>query len=172
VSASVFGAALAGSSGATFSEDRLYRYSLWRIWDEHKPRILFLMLNPSTADETTNDPTVERCQRRAVKWGFGGLYVGNIFAFRSTDPRALYKCVDPIGRNNDYTIGAMIVASELVVCGWGEHGAYLSRGLQVRIVIAQHGKTPFALKVNKSGQPAHPLYIPYSAEPVEYNDGK
>ena len=77
------------SSGAVFSECKRYRYSLWRVWNPDLPVCMFLMLNPSTADETTNDPTVERCQRRAVQMGYGGLHVGNIFAWRSTDPTGI-----------------------------------------------------------------------------------
>lgn len=90
-------------TGATFSECRRYRYRLWRYWDRSKPPLCFLMLNPSTADDLSNDPTVERCQRRALAMGFGGLEVVNIFAFRSTDPAALYSL--PVGRYGDLRLG-------------------------------------------------------------------
>lgn len=88
-------------SGAAFSPCGLYRIKLWRIWDEIKPLVMFLMLNPSTADDIDNDPTVERCQRRAQMLGFGGLMVGNIFAYQSTDPAGLHDPEDPIGAGND-----------------------------------------------------------------------
>ena len=91
------------SSGATFSPCRRYRYTLWRQWDE-RPPATFIMLNPSTADETANDPTVERCQRRAQAMGYGGVRVANIFALRSTDPRALYTAEDPVGPENDHAL--------------------------------------------------------------------
>lgn len=179
VQAALFAGALTGEeeTGAAFSHCGQYRYSLWRMWDHKKPRVLFLMLNPSTADEVKNDPTVERCQRRAVQWGFGGLYVGNIFALRSTDPQALYTHADPIsnpveptnapGQANNIALHAMTTLSGLVVCGWGEHGALRGRGREVLAMLRRREVKPHALRMNKSGQPAHPLYIPYSATPFE-----
>lgn len=83
-------------SGAAFSPCRRYRYRLWRTWGDAAPAV-FVMLNPSTADEIENDPTVERCERRARAMGFGGLRVANIFSLRSTDPTALYTSDDPVG---------------------------------------------------------------------------
>ncbi|MEH6402829.1 MAG: DUF1643 domain-containing protein, partial [Sneathiella sp.] len=83
-------------SGAEFSDCNKYRYSLWRRWDAG-PTVSFLMLNPSTADGSSNDPTVERCHRRAVAMGFGALEVINIFGFRATDPKDLKKAKDPVG---------------------------------------------------------------------------
>src|SRR5437867_1481016 len=92
------------TTGATISDCGRYRYGLWRIWDESKPYCLFLMLNPSTADDIDNDATVERCQRRAAAMGYGGLHVANLFAWRSTDPSVLTSVPDPIGPDNDRTI--------------------------------------------------------------------
>ena len=73
--------------GADISSDNKYRYSLWRIWDKNKPIILFIMLNPSTADAVNNDKTMTRVKNFAESWGYGGVYVGNLYAFRSTDPK-------------------------------------------------------------------------------------
>ena len=106
-------------SGAIFSDCRRYRYALWRIWEPSLPPCLFVMLNPSTADEAKNDPTIERCERRASAMGYGGLYVSNIFAFRSTDPAALYIEEDPVGPENDEYIMNGVREAALVICGWG-----------------------------------------------------
>ena len=89
-------------SDAFFSKDRIYRYALWRIWDYDLPKVLFIGLNPSTADEFKNDPTIRRCMRYSYDWGYGGYIMGNIFGYRSTDPRNLKKVKDPIGLDNDF----------------------------------------------------------------------
>lgn len=105
--------------GAVFSPCEQYRYKLWRIWDKSIPPMVFVMLNPSTADELQNDPTVERCERRARSMGFGGLRVANIFAWRDTDPTALYALNDPVGPDNDAAIQESVLGAGLVVCAWG-----------------------------------------------------
>lgn len=115
-------------SGATFSDCRTYRYRLHRIWDAGKPPCAFIMLNPSTATEAVLDPTVRRCVGYAMAWGYGGLIVGNVFALRSTDPRALYAAADPIGPANDDALAEIAQAAGLVVCAWGKHGHYKRRG--------------------------------------------
>ena len=91
-------------TGARFSIDRRYRYALWRVWDHDENLYNFLLLNPSSADEATNDPTIERCERRARRWGFGGLIVTNLFALCATDPAGLRRVADPIGPENDAAI--------------------------------------------------------------------
>ena len=163
-------------SGAVFSPDRRYRYLLWRRWSEAwaggadgadmAPWALFILLNPSTADEVRNDPTVERCQRRAVRAGYGGMVVLNIFALRSTDPAALYKEEDPVGHRNDRYIRFAARRIPDVVCGWGIHGAHLDRGKEVLALLAESGARPQAFGVTKEGQPKHPLYLPYSLAPA------
>lgn len=128
VQAERFAQALTMDKGALFSDCRRYRYLLWRTWDVDKGGVLFIMLNPSTADETVNDPTIERCYRRAMQWGYGGIVVANIFALRSTDPQMLYSENLPIQEanrpfHNDTIIRSTAKGARLVVCGWGEHGA-------------------------------------------------
>lgn len=152
-------------AGAEFSPCRRYRYRLWRIWDRTKPTLAFLMLNPSTADETVNDPTIERCERRARALGFGGLEVANIFALRSTDPTALYSADDPIGPDNDMAIGTVAEQAGMVICGWGKHGAFRKRGQAVIEWLYGRGIVPHALKINGDGSPQHPLYIGYAVQP-------
>lgn len=152
---------------AVFSPCRLYRYRLSQIWDEDKPPLTWLMLNPSTADEVKNDPTVERCERRARMWGYGGSVVLNIFAFRATDPKDMRASVDPVGPDNDEWLRKIAKSSHEfdVVGGWGEHGAHKGRGQAVLDIFKQENGRLSALKINASGHPAHPLYIAYSAKP-------
>lgn len=153
--------------GAEFSPCRAYRFLLWRRWGAIRHYATFVMLNPSTADEVQNDPTVERCERRAVAMGFAGFYVVNIFALRSTDPRALYAHHDPVGAGNNDAILRAARDSSLVICAWGAHGKHRGRGAEVLEILRAAGVRPFALRMNADGTPAHPLYLPYSAEPFE-----
>ncbi len=155
-------------SEAEFSPCRNYRYRLWRVWgDAPRPRRLcMVMLNPSTADEYKNDPTVERCCRRARMWGYDRIDVVNIFALRSTDPQGLYVADDPVGADNDAAILAAASAAELTVAAWGNHGQLGARGQCVLDMLRQAGVELHAFKLSKLGEPVHPLYQPYSAQPV------
>ncbi len=152
---------------AVFSPCRTWRYRLAQIWDESKGPLYWLMLNPSTADELKNDPTVERCERRARMWGYGGSVVYNIFAFRATDPKDMRAASDPIGPENDKWIKELAAMSNdvTVIGGWGEHGKHMERGKTVRDIFAKAGGRLYALKTNASGNPAHPLYIGYDKKP-------
>lgn len=152
-------------SGAVFSDCRQYRYRLWRQWSDAAPMV-FVMLNPSTADEIDNDPTVERCERRARAMGYGGLRVANIFALRSTDPAALYEHADPVGQDNDAAIIESVTGAGLVVCAWGAHGNLFSRGEKVLQLLRSAGVIPHYLQLNKDGTPKHPLYVPYEITPT------
>jgi len=154
-------------SGARFSDCGTYRYSLWRTWGTGQ-RCLFLMLNPSTADEVENDPTVERCERRARVLGFGGLRVANLFALRSTDPSALKAHPDPIGPENDSEILEAARAAGMVVCAWGVHGKLGNRSTSVVRMLREAWIPLHVLKLNADGQPAHPLYLPYGLTPVPW----
>jgi hypothetical protein len=151
-------------TGALFSPCNQYRYRLWREWEEGAGVLAFVMLNPSTADETANDPTVERCQRRAKAMGYRRLEVLNIFAFRSTDPQALYSHHDPVGPANDYHILRIASVVDMIVLGWGAHGALNGRGNNVMDML--RGYKPHALRITKDGHPGHPLYIGYKVQPL------
>lgn len=153
---------------AIFSPDRKYRYRLAIKWGSNPP-VNFLMLNPSTADEVSNDPTVERCERRARQLGFGSVIITNLFAWRSTDPCQLYLPGDRVGPdNNDWIIDAATEAA-LVVCGWGRHGTYLGRGNFVRSILVLAEIQLYYLKLSSNtGQPWHPLYLPYSLQPTKW----
>ncbi len=135
-------------------------------WNAEESPLVVLMLNPSTADEFKNDPTVERCEQRARRGGYGGLVVLNIFAFRGTDPKSLYTASDPIGPANDRAIELFARGAGSVIAGWGKHGAFRGRGTQVRENFRASGITMMALKVNADGSPAHPLYIAYDQQPM------
>jgi hypothetical protein len=159
------------SSGATFSEDRRYRYLLWRTFGEG-PTVNYVLLNPSSADEARNDPTVERCVRRGLIMGYAKVLVTNIFALRSTDPGQLYRAEDPIGPYNDRAILQAAREARSVVCGWGNHGEYLDRGRQVLELLQAAGIAPHCLTVTRSGQPGHPLYVAYNVQPRRWEYGQ
>lgn len=150
------------TSGALFSDCRRYRYALWRWWRPTGPGVVFIGLNPSTADEANDDNTVRLMINRARQMDRSGLIVLNIFAFRATDPRVMKQQEDPIGPGNDLSIR---IWSKLgvVICGWGNHGAHMGRGDAVRKMLT---KPLYHLKLNNSGQPQHPLYVPYSVQPT------
>jgi hypothetical protein len=152
-------------SGAVFSPDDVYRYYLWRFWKRSPHIMLFCMLNPSTANAETNDPTVERCMQRAMSAGFGGMAVVNLFALRCTDPRALRGHPDPVGPRNDIAIRGAAELASLVVCGWGSDRHVSARAPRALELIRAAGRVPHALRRNNDGQPSHPLYLPYSAKP-------
>lgn len=148
--------------GAWFDPGRSYRYLLWRAWGDAGRFVLFILLNPSTADQDTNDPTVERCERRARALGFDGLLVANLLAMRATDPDRLRDAPDPIGPQNDAVLSLVQPLARQTICGWGAHSCWPSRGRTLR----ERLKRPlYHLGLTRDGQPRHPLYLPYSAQP-------
>lgn len=152
-------------STAVYSDCERYRYSLTRIWDPDGGKALFVMLNPSTATEVQNDPTVERCERRARALGFGAFRVTNIFAWRDTDPRAMRRAADPVGPDNDTAILEGADWADRVIAAWGTHGAHLGRGPAVEALLRGTGRPLFHLGLSKAGHPKHPLYIAYARQP-------
>lgn len=153
-------------STAVYSDCERYRYLLTRIWRADQPRALFVMLNPSTATEVQNDPTVERCERRARALGFGGFRVTNIFAWRDTDPRAMRAAADPVGPENDAAIADSCPWADQIIAAWGTHGAHLERGPAVERLLRAQAQPLHHLGLTKDGHPKHPLYISYSQRPV------
>ncbi len=129
---------------------------------------MFVMLNPSTATEVQNDPTVERCERRARALGYGGFRVTNIFAWRATDPRDMRASVDPIGPENDSILIQSARWADHIIAAWGTHGAYLDRGNLVAKILHNQNKPLFHLGLSKAGHPKHPLYLPYSQQPIPW----
>lgn len=155
-------------SVAVYSDCERYRYALTRIWDPEGARVMFVMLNPSTATEVQNDPTVERCERRARALGYGGFRVTNIFAWRDTDPRAMRAAPDPVGPDNDAAILDGAAWARDVVAAWGTHGAHLDRGRAVEMMLRPVAPALFHLGLSKEGHPKHPLYIAYAQPPIPW----
>lgn len=148
-------------SSAVFSEDRKYRYLLIRQWDDDKPFMGLIALNPSTADETNDDPTIRRCIGFAKSAGYGALFMGNIFAFRSTDPKKLLSVRDPVGPENNQWLKYISDESEIVVAAWGTHGKLRGRGEEVKNSLDKL----YVLGLTKGGFPKHPLYLPKTLKP-------
>lgn len=144
--------------GADLSECGLYRYALWRSWDNTLSRVGFLLLNPSTADHTKDDPTLKRLIGFAQRWGYGGLYVLNLFAYRTPSPHVLQTVtgVDVVGPRNDEYLLSWRERASLWVAGWGNHGGYLSRDQEVLDLLG-HPEL-WCLRRTKEGHPTHPLY--------------
>ena len=155
------------ASEAIYSDCETYRYLLTRTWGSGR-RALFIMLNPSTATEVQNDPTVERCERRARALGFGGFRVANIFAFRATDPRVMRSAADPVGPGNDAAILQSLPWADQVICAWGNHGQHLDRGARIAAMLRASGVPLWHLGLTGSGQPRHPLYIGYGQAPERW----
>ncbi len=158
-------------STAIYSDCERYRYSLTRIWDPAGRKALFVMLNPSTATEVQNDPTVERCERRARALGFGAFQVTNIFAWRDTDPKKMRAAAEPVGADNDQAILDGALWADQVIAAWGTHGAHLDRGPAVEALLRRAGHDLFHLGLSKAGHPKHPLYIAYSQNPAPWPAG-
>ena len=152
-------------SVARYSDCEAYRYELGRVWDAALPRVLFVMLNPSTATERQNDPTIERCERRARALGFGGFVAANIFAFRATDPRDMRAAADPVGPENDRVIARAAARADRVIAAWGVHGAHLGRGTDVAARLHARGIALHHLGLTRDGHPRHPLYVAYRTRP-------
>ena len=151
-------------TGAEFSTDRLYRYSLWRFWEKHNRYVAFVCLNPSTADEKADDPTVRRCINYAKFWGFGGIIMLNLFAYRTNNPKVLYNVKDPIGLDNDFHLRSASNKAGITIAAWGTRGNYLNRDKFVLNIL----KNPKCLKLTKDGHPGHPLYLKKNLNPIQY----
>lgn len=157
----------------TWSPDRSHRYFLRRPaspLDQEKPGIAFILLNPSTADERKDDPTVAKCRRYAAGWGFGEVIVLNAFAYRATDPKDMKAHPDPVGPDNDQTIvetaRAVHGLGGTLLCGWGTHGSHLDRSIHLQELLKDFPLKAFTL--TKHGQPGHPLYLRGDLQPMQW----
>lgn len=145
-----------------YSPCEAYRYGLSRTWDSTLPSVLFLMLNPSTADEFRNDPTVARCETRARRMGYGAMMIANIFAFRATQPADLKKAPHPDGPANDAVVNAWAHSADMIIAAWGVHGGHRNRGAELARTLPE---VTHHLGLTKDGHPRHPLYVAFAKQP-------
>lgn len=150
---------------AVISDDSRYRYLLTRRWAMHGKTVGFICLNPSTADASSDDPTVRKCVRMAKRWGGAKLLIANLFAFRSTDPANLHSAIDPVGPENDEWLSRVAAESDILVAAWGTNGALLGRNDEV---AARFCNKLHALRLTKDGHPSHPLYLPEGLPPFRW----
>lgn len=150
---------------ATFDRRRIYRYTLWRRWSIGRRYVNFILLNPSTTDQSIDDPTVRKCVKFAQSWGYDALCITNLFAFRATRPGSMMKALDPVGFGNDRHILRSASEASLVICAWGRDGVFMGRGSRVRLMIAQFD--PHYLRLSRE-QPWHPLYLPDNTRPSRW----
>lgn len=147
---------------AVLDPTRAYRYRLERVTGASARTCLFVMLNPSTADETTDDPTVRRCMAFARREGCGRLVVVNLYALRATNPKALRAADDPRGPDNGDHLRRAAAQADIIIAAWGGNHLGGSWPVKVRAILAEHGPV-HALRVTKAGDPGHPLYVPADA---------
>ena len=154
-------------TGATLSPCGTYRYTLWRTWAQSVSRLIaYVMLNPSTADETVDDPTIRKCIGFAKQLEFDGLWVFNLFAYRCTSPSALPKDAGTaIGPDNDRWLRSIDTRFGMVVAAWGAKGGRWNRDRSALEMLRQSHDV-YCLRKTKEGHPEHPLYIPYTAKPA------
>ena len=157
------------SSEAVYSPCEKYRYSLTRAWDAKGSRLLYVMLNPSKATELANDPTIERCERRARLLGYGSFRVCNLFALRETNPARLRRARRPVGPDNEAQLREGFDWADDILCAWGVHGVHRDQDKWFGGLLAACPKRVQVLGLTKDGHPRHPLYMPYSAQPVDWN---
>ena len=160
---------------ATISDDNMYRYTLSRIWDENKDLVMFLMLNPSTADDKVNDPTIRRCINYAKSWNYGGVLVTNLFAYRSTYPKKLLEISDPIGPENLNYLENLNERVSMCVCSWGKSltvDKLLKKFPNYKPLSKINSHKLRYLELSKDGTPKHPLYLKKDILPNKYINEK
>ena len=154
--------------GAVIDKTGLYRYSLWREWAIDKPKLVFIMLNPSKADADIDDPTLRRCINFAKSWDCGSLMVVNLFAYRSASPSDLRQVSDPVGRQNDRYLKKAIKSADKIVVAWGNNGKLMQRDRFVLELLTELKVQPYCLETTKAGYPRHPLYVMCNKQPSVY----
>lgn len=147
---------------AQLSADRIYRYTLWRRWSKGKRYVNFICLNPSTADEKTDDPTIRKCVKFARTWGFDAMCMTNLFAFRATDKRKMLRFHDPVGYSNDHWLLHTAKKASLIVAAWSRDGGFNNRAGNVCTLLADYDL--YCLRITQI-HPWHPLYLPDATRP-------
>lgn len=158
------------ASGATFSVCRRYRYRLWRSWGDRENRVVFVGINPSSANEVDNDHTITKCLGFGGLWGFGAIDMVNPFAFVSTDQRGLLDATDPIGPENDRLLADVFAGATRVVWAWGQGKTVAVRKLlkdrldsaSWRALVAGIRCETGTFGITDEGYPRHPLMLPYT----------
>lgn len=153
---------------ACFDPSGTYRYHLSRTWDEALPVMAFVMLNPSRADDSCNDPTIRRCITLAQQWGYGGLAVVNLFAYCAAHPKVLWQTPDPVGPENDPHLLRTCGQAERILLAWGNWGSQLGRDRTVLTLLAPHWARCCCLGLNQTGLPRHPLYVRRDSQPLPW----
>lgn len=145
---------------AMLSDCGKYRYSLSRIWDNKGPLLAWVCLNPSIADAERDDPTLKQMMHFSQAWGYGGLYVTNLFAYRTTYPKDLTKLSREVavGPLNNEHIGHVLAMTQAVIGGWGASGTRWGRDKEVLSLIKASGRTLLAFETSDARFPLHPLY--------------
>lgn len=152
---------------AVISDCGKYRHHLIRQISEDNPKfLLFIMLNPSTADAEIDDPTIRKCKGFCERLGYGKLVVVNLFDWRATDPNELKKVWEPVSKHNMNIIRASAIMADKVICAWGTKGNFMGQDKAVLKLLEDNNITPYALDITKDGHPKHPLYISYDKKPV------
>ena len=152
--------------GVHLADGGKYRYKLRRKWDDNKPMVMFIMLNPSVANHLQDDPTVRRCVNFAKSWGYGGLFIGNLFPFVATNPKDLEIAQNPHGLNNRDYIKEMMEQSDIVIIAWG-NSKIADQSEKIFEGIDLKGKLHY-LELSKTGSPKHPLYLKKDTQPKKY----
>ena len=150
------------SRSAKISNDRQERFSLSRIWDLNKPKILFIMLNPSYADDEFDDPTIRRLIFFSKKFKYGGFYVANLFTQITPYPKFL-NIESSIQKNNLKVIKDLVLKSKTIVYAWGN---LVNEPREFLSIV----NNPLCFKKNLNGTPRHPLYLPTSSELESFRD--
>ncbi len=155
-------------STAVFSSCFNFRYSLTRIWDNGGAKLLFILLNPSKATEKLSDPTLARCQTRALLLGYKQFRICNLFAFRSTSPKILKTTPHIKGSHNDKIIRKSILWADSIICSWGSLGTFQNRSSEVLKLLKKSNKSVYHLGLTKNRQPKHLLYISFNVSPKKW----
>lgn len=137
------------------------------MFDQEERAIAWIALNPSTADENKLDPTLTRIKNFSNKFGYNCFYMLNLFAFRSTDPKNMLNCIQPIGKDNDYWINQICKKVDKVICCWGNIGKHLNRSENIKSIIGKYNL--YYLDISKQGQPKHPLYLSSKLQLKNFN---
>lgn len=154
---------------AKFSNDQCYRYSLEEVWDNARPLVMFLMMNPSVAGVEHSDPTLRRTGNFARAWGYGGQLIGNVHAYRATNPANLLDAQNPVGPYNDTAMREMAQRADRIILAYGKApGPLHRRALKVHAALRADGYRLSYLRLSQDGTPMHPLYLPGNLVPVDF----